>query len=131
MIWLAILTVIVWVNIEAPFDSKKHRVLHRFSALMRVIGFTCLGFLTNSEIFLHSFIINELVFTTLYIWWLLVIFWILFDPIYNLHGTNSFWYIGRASDLDKLARKVIGKDGRVYLAVKGLVFIVISALIFS
>ena len=54
----------------------------------------------------------------------LVLYSAVFDPAYNLWKGSKVWYMGNTAITDKLARKVVGGDGLLYLMSKVAIFIV-------
>lgn len=109
MIYLLLLIPVIAAIIESKFDAAKEGPIdHTASAVTRVIVAWIF-----SVIFL-KYLVDWVVFTGI----LLQVFWIVFDPAYNLWKRRNPWYIGKTAFLDKLARKYIGEDGRVYMAFK-------------
>jgi len=93
--------------VEAYFDSKKKNPEHKFSAAIRLIGSYLVSFLLIEQVF------YQIVFTAI----LLNIYWIVFDPMYNVFKGYNWQYIGSTAKLDKLAKKWF-KNGSSYLYMK-------------
>ena len=98
---------------EAYFDTKVFNPEHKFSAAIRVV---CIA--------LYSYLmIDGWPFQIAYLFMGLVLYSAVFDPAYNLWKGSKVWYIGKTSVTDKIARKVVGGDGSLYLLCKVIILI--------
>ena len=121
MIYLLLLLPIVIAPIEAYFDvsnSKKEEIEHQLSALVRVL----------CSVLLSIIWLVDLIDIGLYFQMLLVIYWIVFDISNNLFYKRNWLYIGNTAMLDKLARKIVKKDFKLYLAIKINYFLLLLIL---
>jgi hypothetical protein len=99
--------------IEAYFDAKVFNPEHKYSATVRVV---CIA--------LYSYLMIEgLLFQIAYLFMGLVLYSAVFDPAYNLWKGSKVWYIGKTATTDKIARKIVGGDGSLYLICKMIIFI--------
>ena len=116
MIYLLLLLPIIIAPIEAYVDvlnSRKKKIEHNISAAVRVLVSVLVSFiwLTN---YLDMF---------LYMSMLLTLYWIVFDIFNNIFYTRNWLYIGETAELDKLARKYVGLDFRLFLITKITLFL--------
>jgi hypothetical protein len=133
--------------LEAYFDAKNSKVRiieHLVSASLRV----CIAVISTIYAFGYKnfFLIWKI--EIVYVVFLLSIFWLIFDPAYNVwkNGWKDIWRIGKTAWVDRTVRVVFGQklkdnygnitlieleDGRVYTALKGvLCFICLMILIY-
>ena len=93
---------------EAYFDaSKKGKIEHGLSASIRLIV-SCL---------ISYFLVEEVLYQILFSAILLNVYWIVFDPSYNMFRGVDWKYIGSTAKLDKLAKKYF-KNGASYIYMK-------------
>lgn len=98
-------------------EGKK--VTHVGSAILRVLFclFCSWGVLVGP--------LNIILYTAM----LLTLYWIVFDIAFNIfrYQDISRWrYIGATSQMDRIARKMFGRDGGAYLSFKLFVLVVLG-----
>lgn len=103
--------------IESSFDAKTKNPEHVLSASIRVV--VALG--------LSWFFFLGFWFQALNTIAMLVVFWIVFDPMYNVFSGRNIHRMGKTSFLDRMALK-IGADMYGYTALKGVVLVIVLTL---
>ena len=122
MFWVFIGVAIVAALVESPIDARKGLINHTISAWVRGIvafGMSWYVFGSNAQYY----------YGVVYWFMLLVTFWIVFDPSYNLWKGSKWTYIGNSSKMDEFAREKCKEDGgAMYLGIKAVImlFIVIA-----
>lgn len=114
MIYLTFIPIVIAALIESYFDAKTLSPEHGRSASIRVV---CIALYT-------CFTVVGIPFQIAYLFMGLVLYSAVFDPAYNLWKGSKVWYMGNTAITDKLARKVVGGDGLLYLMSKVAIFIV-------
>lgn len=111
MTLLFLLPIAIVAIIESYSDAKKENPEHALSAFFRIVGVAAYTF----------FVVDSSVYDNILFFLSgLVVYWIPFDPFYNLFKGNVLWYIGNTSKIDKFVRKHITKDLLGFTMLKGL-----------
>ena len=93
--------------VESYFDANKKSVNHTMSAISRVVGAGAISIATMKGWY------PQLVYAAV----LLAVYWIVFDPMYNIFRGIDLDYIGSTSWLDKRAKRIF-KNGNSYMFFK-------------
>jgi len=113
MIYLTFIPIVIAAMIEAYFDAKTLSPEHGRSASIRVV---CIALYA-------CFTVVGVPFQIAYLFMGLVLYSAVFDPAYNLWKGSKVWYIGKTAITDKIARKVVGEDGSLYLSCKVIILV--------
>lgn len=93
--------------VESYFDANKKSVNHTISAISRVVGAGAISIATLEGWY------SQLAYAAV----LLAVYWIIFDPMYNIFRGVDLDYIGSTSWLDKNAKRIF-KNGNSYMFFK-------------
>lgn len=115
---ILIIVSVISAIVEAYYDSKKLNPSHLLSAIVR--GLVSFGLCWLLFLGFWFQLVNALS--------MLVAFWIVFDPSYNLWCGYKINRMGRTSFLDRMALKM-GGDMYSYTAFKGFIFIILLTIL--